>query len=55
LLLRADGWLKETGADRIWLTTGPETRAAGFYRYLGWTAQGLTARGETRFELDLKS
>jgi ribosomal protein S18 acetylase RimI-like enzyme len=53
LMLYAVRWLKETGADRCWLTTGSDTRAAGFYRRLGWTAQGLTAGGEMKFELDL--
>lgn len=53
LMTPAVEWLRETGAKRIWLTTGPETRAAGFYRHLGWTARGLTPKGEMKFELDL--
>jgi GNAT superfamily N-acetyltransferase len=53
LMARAVEWLLECGADRIWLTTGPDTRAAGFYLHLGWTPTGTTSNGETRFELGL--
>jgi GNAT superfamily N-acetyltransferase len=55
LMKRTIDWLRETGAARIWLTTGPTTRAAGFYSYLGWNATGMTPHGEIRFELDLDS
>lgn len=44
-------WLWEQGLDRLWLTTGPDTRAEGFYRKLGWQSCGLTPNGEIRFEL----
>jgi GNAT superfamily N-acetyltransferase len=54
LMMPAVEWLRGTGATRIWLTTGPETRAAGFYRHLGWAAQGLTPKGEMRFEKALE-
>ena len=40
LLGRAVGWLRQNGAGTIWLTTGRQTRAAGFYRRLGWTDAG---------------
>lgn len=51
LLDAAVAWLWEQGADRIWLTTGPDTRAAGFYRHVGWGVAGVTEQGEIRFEL----
>jgi len=38
------------GIERLWLTTAPGTRAAEFYARLGWTACGVTASGELRFE-----
>jgi GNAT superfamily N-acetyltransferase len=44
-------WLWECGAQRVWLTTGPATRAARFYRHLGWQEAGRTPYGELRFEL----
>lgn len=35
----------------LWLSTGPGTRAEEFYRRTGWKETGITAGGETRFEL----
>ena len=55
LLQRAVDWLRESGVDRAWLTTGQSTRAAGFYRHLGWKATGMTPQGEMRFEMDLRA
>jgi GNAT superfamily N-acetyltransferase len=55
LLQSAVDWLRESGVDRVWLTAGESTRAAGFYRHLGWRATGLTPQGEMRFELDLQA
>lgn len=34
----------------IWLETGSDTRAAGFYRTLGWHATQRLEDGQTRFE-----
>jgi GNAT superfamily N-acetyltransferase len=51
LLNAAVSWLWECGAERVWLATGPETRAEGFYRHLGWQATAVTPYGEVRFEL----
>jgi GNAT superfamily N-acetyltransferase len=51
LLNAAVDWLWECGAERVWLTTGPATRAVGFYRALGWQQAGPTPYGELRFEL----
>jgi GNAT superfamily N-acetyltransferase len=35
----AEGWLRESGCTRAWLTTDIDTglRAYGFYRHRGWT------------------
>lgn len=43
-------WLWEQGHDRLWLTTGPGTRAARFYEAAGWRQVGETA-DELRYEL----
>jgi len=46
-------WLRENGASVVWLTTGPDTKAAGFYERRGWVATGRGEHGDTRYELDL--
>ena len=51
LLAIAVQWLWDQGLDRIWLTTGPETRAACFYTTAGWRVAGTDEKGEVRFEL----
>jgi GNAT superfamily N-acetyltransferase len=45
-------WLWLLGAQRIWLTTEPGTRAERFYRERGWRETAVLASGELRFELD---
>ncbi|HEY6513856.1 MAG TPA: GNAT family N-acetyltransferase, partial [Burkholderiaceae bacterium] len=45
-------WLWSQGLQRLWLSTGPGTRAEGFYRAAGWRAVGVTPHGEIRFEID---
>jgi GNAT superfamily N-acetyltransferase len=45
-------WLWSQGLPRLWLSTGPDTRAAGFYRAAGWRDAGRTRHGEIRFEID---
>jgi GNAT superfamily N-acetyltransferase len=45
------GWLWSQGLKRLWLTTGPGTRAERFYRAAGWIDAGYTERGEMAFEL----
>lgn len=50
LLYAASEWLWDNGADIVWLTTQPNTRAARFYEQFGWTCSGLEANGELRFE-----
>jgi GNAT superfamily N-acetyltransferase len=44
-------WLWSQSLQTLWLTTGPGTRARGFYERLGWWNVGRTAKGELRFEL----
>jgi len=43
-------WLWSRGLARLWLTTGPGTRAQGFYERLGWRNAGITEKGEILFE-----
>jgi len=45
-------WLWSQGLPSLWLSTGADTRAAGFYRAAGWRDVGRTPRGEIRFEID---
>jgi GNAT superfamily N-acetyltransferase len=44
-------WLWSQGLQRLWLTTGPDTRAGRFYRAAGWHDTGRTTHGEVRFEI----
>jgi len=44
-------WLWSQGLQRLWLTTGPATRAEHFYRAAGWQDMGRTVHGEIRFEI----
>ncbi len=43
-------WLWNEGAECIWLSTDPGTRAEEFYRRQGWTVVGRLENGEVRFE-----
>jgi ribosomal protein S18 acetylase RimI-like enzyme len=45
--------LRVNGARGVWLSTAPDTKAAGFYERRGWVATGGEASGDTRYELDL--
>jgi len=40
LFERACAVLKQAGHERMWLTTGPGTRAEAFYRAAGWKVVG---------------
>ena len=51
LLDAALRWLWENGAERVWLTTGPGTKAVRFYEKRGWTCTGKGPRGDLRYEL----
>jgi GNAT superfamily N-acetyltransferase len=46
-------WLRGQGLRRLWLTTDPDSRAAGFYAAVGWRYVCMTESGEARFELDV--
>lgn len=54
LLDQAVGWLCAEGAEHIWLTTEPGSRAEGFYAHMGWARVGMTEQGEVRFELQCR-
>lgn len=43
-------WLWVQGLARLWLTTGPGTRAARFYPAAGWQLAGTEPNGELLFE-----
>jgi len=43
--------LRAAGHRQAFLTTGPETRAARFYRAKGWRQTGMDMRGEAVFRL----
>ncbi|HEV2148022.1 MAG TPA: GNAT family N-acetyltransferase [Longimicrobiaceae bacterium] len=45
------GWLFASGADRVWLSTDPGTRAEHFYRSAHWRQAGPDAGGEVRYEI----
>ena len=44
-------WLWDNGAELVWLTTSPDTRAARFYVRRSWTPAGMVPGGDMRFEL----
>lgn len=44
-------WLWSQGLDKLWLNTGPGTRAEGFYRRRGWHVTARTDSGELRLEI----
>ncbi len=43
--------LRQAGHRQAFLTTGKDTRAAGFYRSKGWRQTGIDMRGEAVFRL----
>lgn len=51
LLSAAVDWLWAQGLQRLWLTTGPQTRAEKFYGKAGWQRCGISEKGEVCFEL----
>ena len=44
-------WLWDNGAELVWLTTSPDTRAARFYARRSWAPVGIVPGGDMRFEL----
>ena len=53
LLAMSVSWLRSKRVPKAWLTTDEDTRAAGFYRNVGWSTNGEIDHGEIRFELNL--
>ena len=51
LLQLALDWLWHQDAERVWLSTGPETQARRFYERRGWKPVGNTPTGDVRLEL----
>ena len=51
LLNLALDWLWDSGAERVWLSTSPGTRAARFYAKQGWIQTGDAGYGDVRFEI----
>lgn len=51
LLSTVVDWLWSLGLTRLWLTTGPATRAEGFYISRGWQPCGIDPGGDLRLEL----
>jgi hypothetical protein len=41
-------WLFSRGLETLWLTTGPNTRAQGFYEAAGWQGTGMVSGGDVR-------
>lgn len=41
----------EAGAERVWLSTDPGTRAERFYQAAGWCHTGPEPNGEARYEM----
>lgn len=43
-------WLQSQPVPRLWLTTGADSRACGFYERRGWMAVGAAGDSERRYE-----
>lgn len=44
-------WYFGQQKEKVWLSTGPNTRAEKFYALQGWREAGLYGKGETKFEI----
>jgi len=44
-------WLWTNGLDTLWLSTGADTKARGFYERRGWRCTGAVGRNQVRLEL----
>jgi GNAT superfamily N-acetyltransferase len=55
LLDLALDWLWQNGVARVWLTTGPGTKAVRFYEKRGWMCTGHGPRGDLRYECERPS
>jgi GNAT superfamily N-acetyltransferase len=45
-------WYFSQTNHSVWLSTAPNTRAAGFYIRAGWRETGLYGKGEIKFEMN---
>jgi GNAT superfamily N-acetyltransferase len=45
-------WYFKQTNESVWLGTAPNTRAATFYRMLGWKETGAHGKGEIKFEMN---
>ena len=52
LLDLAVEWLWANGAQRVWLETRKDTRAAAFYARKGWSATGIDGLGNIHYEFE---
>jgi GNAT superfamily N-acetyltransferase len=48
-------WYFSQSKKNVWLGTAPFTRAANFYRHLGWIEIGTHGKGEIKFEMSYKN
>ena len=44
-------WYFKQQKERVWLSTGANTRAEKFYRLQGWREAGIYGKGEIKFEM----
>ncbi|MEI7734319.1 MAG: GNAT family N-acetyltransferase [Ferruginibacter sp.] len=44
-------WYFKQQKERVWLSTGANTRAEKFYRLQGWRDAGIYGKGEIKFEM----
>jgi len=44
-------WLWTNGLGTLWLSTGADTKARGFYERRGWRCAGFEGRNQVRLEL----
>jgi N-acetylglutamate synthase-like GNAT family acetyltransferase len=45
-------WYFEQQKERVWLSTGADTRAEKFYQLQGWIETGIYGKGEIKFEMN---
>jgi GNAT superfamily N-acetyltransferase len=45
-------WYFTQTKEKVWLRTAPNTRAATFYRMLGWNDVGTHGKGQIKFEMN---
>jgi GNAT superfamily N-acetyltransferase len=48
-------WYFSQTETLIWLSTGADTRASGFYKKQGWKFAGITTSGEEKFEMSVEN